>query len=107
MERASHNSNIGFPVNANNDVIVIGAGPAGIATAIAANQMGLRAIVFDARTPPIDKPCGEGLLPQGVAALRSLGIHLNSNNAIPFAGIRIAGGEFSAYAKFPDATGYA
>jgi flavin-dependent dehydrogenase len=107
MERASHISNIDFPVNANNDVIVIGAGPAGIATAIAANQKGLRAIVFDARTPPIDKPCGEGLLPQGVAALRSLGIHLNSNNAIPFAGIRIAGGEFSAYAKFPDATGYA
>ena len=96
MERASHNSNIDFPVSANNDVIVIGAGPAGIATAIAANQMGLRAIVFDARTPPIDKPCGEGLLPQGVAALRSLGIHLNSNNAVPFAGIRFAGGELSA-----------
>jgi flavin-dependent dehydrogenase len=107
MERASHNSNIDFPVSANNDVIVIGAGPAGIATAIAANQMGLRAIVFDARTPPIDKPCGEGLLPQGVAALRSLGIHLNSNNAVPFAGIRFASGEFSAYAKFVDATGFA
>src|SRR6202521_4690181 len=107
MERASHNSNIDFPVNANNDVIVIGAGPAGIATAIAANQKGLRTIVFDARTPPIDKPCGEGLLPQGVAALRSLGIHLNSNNAVPFAGIRFAGGEFSAYAKFVDATGFA
>jgi flavin-dependent dehydrogenase len=94
-------------VNANNDVIVIGAGPAGIATAIAANQKGLRAIVFDARTPPIDKPCGEGLLPQGVAALRSLGIRLNSNNAVPFAGIRFASGEFSAYAKFVDATGFA
>jgi flavin-dependent dehydrogenase len=107
MERASHNSNIDFPVNANSDVIVIGAGPAGIATAIAANQKGLRAIVFDARTPPIDKPCGEGLLPQGVVALRSLGIHLNSNNAVPFAGIRFASGEFSAYAKFVDATGFA
>jgi len=107
MQRASHNSNIDFPVNANNDVIVIGAGPAGIATAIAANQKGLRAIVFDARTPPIDKPCGEGLLPQGVAALRSLGIHLNSNNAVPFAGIRFGSGEFSAYAKFPGATGFA
>jgi flavin-dependent dehydrogenase len=89
------------------DVIVIGAGPAGIATAIAANQKGLRAIVFDARTPPIDKPCGEGLLPQGVAALRSLGIHLNSNNANPFAGIRFTGGGSSAYAKFPDAAGFA
>jgi len=107
MERASHNSNIDFPVKPNSDVIVIGAGPAGIATAIAATQKGLRAIVFDARTPPIDKPCGEGLLPQGVAALRSLGIHLNSKNAVPLAGIRFAAGEFSAYAKFAQATGFA
>jgi flavin-dependent dehydrogenase len=107
MERASHDGSIDFPVSANNDVIVIGAGPAGIATAIAANQKGLRAIVFDARTPPIDKPCGEGLLPRGVAALRCLGIHLNSNNAVPFAGIRFVSGEFSAHAKFVDATGFA
>jgi len=94
-------------VNPHSDVIVIGAGPAGIAAAIAANQQGLRTIVLDARTPPIDKPCGEGLLPQGVAALRSLGIHLNSNNAIPLAGIRFTGGGSSACAKFPDATGFA
>jgi len=49
--------------------------------AIAANQRGLRTIVF--RPPPgprrLTKPCGEGLLPQGVASLRSLGIHLNSD----------------------------
>jgi flavin-dependent dehydrogenase len=94
-------------VNSQNDVIIIGAGPAGIATAIAASQRGLRTIVFDARIPPIDKPCGEGLLPQGVAALRSLGIHLNSSLAVPFAGIRFANGESAAYAKFPDATGFA
>jgi menaquinone-9 beta-reductase len=64
-------------------------------------------MVFDARTPPIDKPCGEGLLPQGAAALRSLGIHLNSDMAVPFAGIRFTGGECSAYAKFADASGFA
>lgn len=89
------------------DVIIIGAGPAGIATAIAANQRGFSTVVIDARTPPIDKPCGEGLLPQGVAALRDLGIHLNSDLAVPFAGIRFTGGESSAYAKFPDAPGFA
>jgi len=104
---ASHTLDSDFPVNPHTDVIVIGAGPAGIATAIAANQKGLRTIIFDARTPPIDKPCGEGLLPQGVATLRSLGIHLDSNIAVPFAGIRFAGGESSAYAKFPDAPGFA
>jgi flavin-dependent dehydrogenase len=106
-KRASHDRNIDFKVNLHTDVIVIGAGPAGIATAIAANQRGLRTIVFDARTPPIDKPCGEGLLPQGVAALRSLGIHLNSAIAVPFTGIRFTGGESSAYAKFPDSAGFA
>jgi len=89
------------------DVIVIGAGPAGIATAIAAHLRGFRTVVFDARTPPIDKPCGEGLLPQGVAALRSLGIHLNPDLAVSFTGIRFVGGESSAYAKFPDAPGFA
>src|ERR1700737_2213372 len=105
--QASHTLGSNFPVNLHTDVVVIGAGPAGIATAIAANQKGLRTIVFDARTPPIDKPCGEGLLPQAVAALRSLGIQLNSDIAVPFAGIRFAGGESSAYAKFPDAPGFA
>ncbi|MCU1342978.1 MAG: monooxygenase, FAD-binding [Candidatus Acidoferrum typicum] len=94
-------------VNSHADVIIIGAGPAGIATAIAASQRGLRTVVFDARTPPIDKPCGEGLLPQGVATLRDLGIQLNSDLAVPLEGIRFAGGECSAYAKFPDAPGFA
>src|SRR5258706_6233687 len=94
-------------MNLHTDVIIIGAGPAGIATAIAANQRGLRTIVSDTRTPPIDKPCGEGLLPQGVASLRSLGIHLNSEIAVPFAGIRFSGGESSACATFPDSAGFA
>ena len=109
-QRASHKRkrfHVNIPVKPPREVIIIGAGPAGIATAIAANQKGLRATVFDARTPPIDKPCGEGLLPQGVAALRSLGIHLTSSLAVPFAGIRFASVESSAYAKFPDATGFA
>ena len=94
-------------MRAHTDVIIIGAGPAGIATAIAANQRGFRTVVFDARTPPIDKPCGEGLLPQGIASLGELGIHLNSNLAVPIAGIRFAGGESAAYAKFPGAPGFA
>jgi flavin-dependent dehydrogenase len=105
--RASDDPDRGFPLNIRTDVIVIGAGPAGIATAIAASQRGLRVIVLDARTPPIDKPCGEGLLPHGVTALSALGIHLNSDIAIPFTGIRFADEESSVCADFPDATGFA
>ena len=72
------------------EVLIVGAGPAGIATAIAASQKGLRVTVADARRPPIDKACGEGLLPEGVSALRQLGIWLDSSNAYPIAGMRFS-----------------
>jgi len=87
------------------EVIVVGAGPAGIVTAIAARRRGLHATVLDSRTPPIDKPCGEGILPQGVAALSALGISLPPENCFPFRGIRFVDEEHSARADFADATG--
>ena len=40
------------------DVFVIGGGPAGLATAIAARQRGFDVVVADGAQPPIDKPCG-------------------------------------------------
>jgi flavin-dependent dehydrogenase len=88
------------------DVLVVGAGPAGLATAIAASLQGLRAIVADSRRPPIDKTCGEGLLPEAVAALRSLGIELNSRLAFPLKGIRFADEESSACASLPGGTAF-
>jgi flavin-dependent dehydrogenase len=72
------------------DVLVVGAGPAGIATAIAASLKGLRVTVADSRQPPIDKPCGEGLLPEAVAALRRFGVFLDSNLAFPLTGFRFS-----------------
>ncbi|MGA2509497.1 MAG: NAD(P)/FAD-dependent oxidoreductase [Candidatus Acidiferrales bacterium] len=80
------------------DVLVVGGGPAGIATAIAASLKGFRVTVIDFRQPPIDKPCGEGLLPEGVAALRSLGIELNSSLGFPLSGFRFSDEESSASA---------
>lgn len=81
------------------DVVVVGAGPAGIATAIAASLKGLRVTVLDSRKPPIDKPCGEGLLPQAVTAVRKIGIELDSSNAFPFYGIRFCDENSSATAR--------
>ncbi len=104
---ASEDHHGGISVSAQNDVVIIGAGPAGIATAIAARLKGLRTLVLDSRTPPIDKPCGEGLLPHGVAALRTLGIHLDSSVAVPFRGIRFADEESSACSEFPEGSGFA
>jgi menaquinone-9 beta-reductase len=87
------------------DVVVVGAGPAGLATATAARLRGLSVVVIDSRRPLIDKPCGEGLLPEAVAGLRSIGVELDSNLAFPFTGIRFLDRTSSVSAKI--ATGEA
>ena len=56
------------------DVAIIGAGPAGLATAIGAAQRGLQVEVFDRQEGPADKACGEGLMPSGLRALERLGV---------------------------------
>jgi menaquinone-9 beta-reductase len=56
------------------DVVVVGGGPAGLATAIGARLRGLSVIVVEGRRPPLDKACGEGVMPDGVAALARLGV---------------------------------
>jgi menaquinone-9 beta-reductase len=88
------------------EVLIVGAGPAGIATAIAASQKGLRVTVADARRPPIDKACGEGLLPEGVSALRHLGIWLDSSVAFPIAGIRFCDEASSACGRITQGLGF-
>jgi len=83
------------------DVLVIGGGPAGLAAAIAARQRGLRVVVADGAQPPVDKACGEGLLPDGVAALERLGVRVPLADARAFRGIRFVGARLSADAPFP------
>lgn len=82
------------------DVFVVGGGPAGLAAAIAARQRGFRVMVADGSQPPIDKACGEGFLPDGVAALNQLGIQVPSCDAQPFRGIRFLSDKLSADALF-------
>lgn len=83
------------------DVFVIGGGPAGLAAAIAARQRGLSVVVADGATPPIDKACGEGLMPDGLAALERLGLTLPVAEAFPFRGIRFVTSSSEAAAPFP------
>ena len=64
-------------------------------------------MILDGRVPPMDKPCGEGILPHGVAALRKLGIHLDSCAALPFTGIRFQDEESSVCAHFAGGPGFA
>lgn len=88
------------------DVVVIGGGPAGLAAAIAARRKGLRAAVLDCAHPPIDKACGEGLMPDGVVALSKLGIMLGPDCAFPFRGIHFYGSGVSVDAAFPSGCGF-
>jgi menaquinone-9 beta-reductase len=86
------------------DVFVIGGGPAGLAAAIAARQKGFRVVLADSREPPIDKACGEGFLPDGLAALEPLGIQIPFSESRAFCGIRFLSADLSADASFPDAS---
>ena len=70
------------------DVFVIGGGPAGLAAAIAARRRGMSVTVADGMSPPVDKACGEGMMPETVAALRELGVQLRPEEGFPFRGIR-------------------
>ncbi len=82
------------------DVVVVGGGPVGLATAIAARAHGLSVRVVDRQRPPIDKACGEGLMPAGVAALAALGVSLPARS-MPFRGIRYVSDGVVAEADFP------
>ncbi len=91
------------PVKA--DVVVIGGGPAGLVAALAARRGGFEVCVVDRGVPPLDKACGEGLMPDGVAALRRLGVRLGAEQGAPFRGIRILDGRHVAEAAFPGEAG--
>jgi 2-polyprenyl-6-methoxyphenol hydroxylase-like FAD-dependent oxidoreductase len=88
------------------DVLVVGGGPAGLSAAIAARAKGLRVTLVESRRPPLDKACGEGLLPESVSALRALGIDLDAARNFPFTGIRFSDSASSVSAKFCGASAY-
>ena len=79
------------------DLVVVGGGPVGLATALYARRAGLDVRVLEAKAGTIDKACGEGLMPAAVAALADLGVDPPGH---PFRGIRYVSGERAAEASF-------
>jgi flavin-dependent dehydrogenase len=92
----------GGPESGGPDLLIVGGGPAGLATALAAAGRGMRPLVLERRRPPIDKACGEGIMPDGVAALRRLGVEAPG---VPFRGIRYVDEDSAAEAPFPGGPG--
>lgn len=77
----------------------------GLAAAIAARRKGFRVTLADSRQPPVDKACGEGLLPDGVSAARKLGLELHRGDYFAIRGIRFQDENTSAVADFPQGPG--
>lgn len=84
------------------DVVVIGGGPIGLATAIEARLAGLTAAVIERRAGPVDKACGEGLMPVALRHLARLGV---DPAGMPIAGFRYTAGARSVEHRFSGATG--
>jgi len=83
-------------------VLIVGAGPVGLAAAIEAAQQGMEVTVVDPREGPIDKACGEGLMPGALLALKRWGIDPPGR---PLRGVRYQSGETRVEHLFPGAPG--
>jgi flavin-dependent dehydrogenase len=88
------------------DVVILGGGPAGLAAGLALRAKGIECMVVDALAPPIDKGCGEGLMPDALECLRGLGVEIGEADGHPFKGIRFANSRDSVTAEFPNGVGF-
>ena len=79
------------------DVLVVGGGPVGLATAICCTRAGLSVTVAEPRAAPVDKACGEGVMPAAVRRLAALGVNPDGH---PLRGIRYVDAVHQADARF-------
>ncbi len=84
------------------DVVIVGGGPVGLVAALHAARAGLVVVVLEPRGGAVDKACGEGIMPGGVAALAHVGV---DPGGWPLAGIRYVSGRHEAVAAFAHGTG--
>jgi menaquinone-9 beta-reductase len=72
------------------EVAIVGGGPSGLALAIAAAMRGIGVVVLERGEFPVDKACGEGVLPPGLGVLERLGVleHLDPAECAPLRRLR-------------------
>jgi menaquinone-9 beta-reductase len=88
------------------EILIIGGGPAGLAAAIASRKRGFAVTVADGAKPPIDKPCGEGLMPTAMEALRELGVAIRPGDGQVLRGVRFLDAASSVEANYSGASGF-
>jgi geranylgeranyl reductase family protein len=89
------------------DVIVVGAGPAGSATACFLARAGIDVLVLEKATFPREKVCGDGLTPRGVKALVRMGVPISEQDGwLQNKGLRIIGGGVRLELPWPELSSY-
>ncbi|MEV0135023.1 geranylgeranyl reductase family protein [Dactylosporangium sp. NPDC050688] len=73
------------------DVVVVGAGPAGAAAALAARRAGASVLLLDKADFPRDKPCGDGVAPHALDVLAGLGVTGVEEGSVPVPSLRLVG----------------
>jgi len=85
------------------DLIVVGAGPGGSATAYHAAQAGLDVLLLEKTSFPREKVCGDGLTPRGVKGLLRMGVEVTPENGwLRNKGLRIYGGGLRVELPWPE-----
>ncbi|PRX05569.1 UNVERIFIED_ORG: geranylgeranyl reductase family protein [Actinomadura viridilutea] len=88
------------------DVIVVGAGPAGSATACHLARAGLDVLLLDKAAFPRDKVCGDGLTPRAVRELITLGVDVDRPGWTRNRGVRLVAAGRSLDVPWPDGTAF-
>jgi geranylgeranyl reductase family protein len=89
----------GTPATETADVIVVGAGPGGSATAAYLADHGLDVLLLEKSAFPRDKICGDGLTPRATKELISLGVDTSGWQRTK--GLRIKGGGHTLQLDWP------
>src|SRR3954454_19293668 len=89
------------------DVIVVGAGPAGSATAYHLAQSGLEVLLLEKTEFPREKVCGDGLTPRAVKQLVAMGVDTSREAGwLQNRGLRIIAGGQRLELPWPDLASY-